>query len=79
MFSREENEKLRREKLRGGDFKEGSSESSNDNSDHGSPDQCLCRSMHIGNLCPIIQKKRSNPQESQTNKERKKNKRNHRN
>lgn len=37
MFSKEENEKLRREKLRGGDYKEKSSEDSQENSDGGSP------------------------------------------
>lgn len=37
LFSKEENEKLRREKMRGGDFKEKSSESSNNNSDPDSP------------------------------------------
>ena len=38
MFSKEENEKLRREKMRGGDFKEKSSESSNGSS--GPPSPC---------------------------------------
>mmetsp|Transcript_13609 Transcript_13609/g.12076 ORF Transcript_13609/g.12076 Transcript_13609/m.12076 type:complete len:108 (-) Transcript_13609:30-353(-) len=38
MFSIEENEKLRREKMRGGDFKEKSSESSNGSS--GPPSPC---------------------------------------
>ena len=37
MFSKEENERLRREKLRGGDFKEKSSESSNEGSNPPSP------------------------------------------
>lgn len=39
MFSVEENERLRREKLRGGYYKENSSESSNNNSDPNSPNR----------------------------------------
>lgn len=58
MFSKEENEKLRREKMRGGDFKEKSSESSNDNSDPDSPNRAFHTSINIANFCPLIEEKK---------------------
>lgn len=57
MFSIEENEKLRREKMRGGDFKDGSSDSSNDNRSDQGIDQ-MFEALNMGNLCPSDEEKK---------------------
>lgn len=74
MFNIEENEKLRREKLRGGYFKEGSSESSNGGSDPPSPN----RQNHNNTSVPLTdeEKKQHQQQKQKQNvrvKKRKKN------
>jgi hypothetical protein len=51
MFNIEENERLRKEKLRGGYFKENSSESSQNNSDPNSPDRS--QSQNVQHILPL--------------------------
>ena len=58
MFSIEENEKLKREKKRGGDFKEKSSESSHENSDPDSPNRAIDSKTNKGSSVSIEEKKR---------------------
>jgi hypothetical protein len=65
MFSIEENEKLRREKMRGGYFKEGSSESSNGGSDPPSPN-----GQHHNNISdPLTNQEKKQKQQHKKNKD----------
>ena len=58
MFSIEENEKLKRDKMRGGYFKEKSSESSNDNSDPDSPNRVICGNSNISSSSLAAEEKK---------------------
>lgn len=73
MFSIEENEKLRREKMRGGDFKEKSSESSNENSDPDSPNATIANKSQEKVKASLAEEKKLHKNTANKRSKRKKN------